>query len=274
VVEFDNLTTDLIPHKSLCTSLTSEYMSGRILGQSKTAEVGTRALFLSSGNNVEPVRDMTRRVITIKLDPQCETPATREFNKNPVGEVRNNRGQYISAALTIVRAWIVAGKPKTEVKSLNSYAEWSELGRQPLLWLGLDDPATSVFETMAHDPDREELGAFLEVWEHRYKRCATSVKAVAEDCLKWPDLKEVLPEFAVERDGTINKKKLGWWLKRHAGRVVNGLRLIPDDSVKTNSARWKIEEIKNESVLSVLSVFKPTITNFGKEEKRLCVGEI
>jgi len=51
VVEFDNLTTDLIPHKSLCTILTSEFISGRILGQSKTAEVGTRTLFLSSGNN-------------------------------------------------------------------------------------------------------------------------------------------------------------------------------------------------------------------------------
>lgn len=45
VVEFDNLTGDLVAHKSLCTALTSEFMSGRILGVSKTATVGTRALF-------------------------------------------------------------------------------------------------------------------------------------------------------------------------------------------------------------------------------------
>ena len=44
VIEFDNLTSDLLPHKSLCTALTSENISGRILGQSKTAEVGTRSL--------------------------------------------------------------------------------------------------------------------------------------------------------------------------------------------------------------------------------------
>lgn len=248
VIEFDNLTTDLIPHKSLCTALTSENMSGRILGQSKTAEVGTRALFLSSGNNVEPVRDMTRRVVTIKLDPQCETPATREFNKNPVAEVHSKRGEFISAALTIVRAWLVAGRPKTEVKALNSYAEWSELCRQPLLWLDLADPAASVFETMAHDPDREELAAFLEVWEQRYGKYATAIKRVVADCALWADLKEVLPDLAIERDGTINKRKLGWWLKRHSGRVVNGLRLVVDGGFKTNSVRWKIEKIENESV--------------------------
>jgi len=267
VIEFDNLTTDLIPHKSLCTALTSENVSGRILGQSKTAEVGTRSLFLSSGNNVEPVRDMTRRVVTIRLDPQCETPATREFIKNPVGDVHKNRGHFISAALTIVRAWVVAGKPKTEVKPLNSYGEWSELCRQPLLWLGLDDPAQCVFETMAHDPDREELASFLDVWEHRYGTYATTVKKVVEDCAGWADLKEVLPDLAIERDGTINKRKLGWWIKRHSGRVVNGFRLVVDDSFKTNAVRWKIEKIDTESVFSVLSVLNPSIGEFSRETK-------
>ncbi|SFI46234.1 hypothetical protein [Nitrosomonas sp. Nm34] len=69
VIEFDNLTGDLIPHKSLCTALTSKFIFGRILGQSKTVEVGTRTLFLSSGNNVDPIRDMTRRTVTMYLRP-------------------------------------------------------------------------------------------------------------------------------------------------------------------------------------------------------------
>lgn len=57
MVEFDNLTDDLVAHKSLCTALTSEHMSGRILGVSKTATVNARPLFLSSGNNVDPASD-------------------------------------------------------------------------------------------------------------------------------------------------------------------------------------------------------------------------
>ena len=117
VIEFDNLTGDLVAHKSLCTALTSEHMSGRILGVSKTATVSTRALFLSSGNNVGPVQDMTRRCITIHLDPGCEVPAARSFKRPElVRDVLRERGRYVSAALTIVRAWIVAGRPKARLQ--------------------------------------------------------------------------------------------------------------------------------------------------------------
>ncbi|MDP1926695.1 MAG: hypothetical protein Q8K57_18140, partial [Thiobacillus sp.] len=133
VIEFDNLTGDLVAHKSLCTVLTSEFMSGRILGVSKTATVSTRALFLSSGNNVGPIQDMTRRCLSIRLDPGCETPAARSFTRpDLVRDVLRERGRYVSATLTIVRAWIVAGKPETICKSLAGYGDWSDLCRQPL----------------------------------------------------------------------------------------------------------------------------------------------
>lgn len=241
VVEFDNLTCDLMPHNSLCTVLTSEYVRGRILGQSMTTEVGTRAMFLSSGNNVEPVRDMTRRTVSIKLDPKCETPATRDFKNNPVGEVRNKRAQYISYALTIIRAWIVAGKPKTEVKPLNSYEGWSELCRHPLLWLGFDDPATGVFETMAHDPDREDLGNFLGVCFEIYDTRPFKVADLVWGSAVQPNLKEVMPDFCIERDGRFNNKRLGRWIKRQNGRIVNGLCLRQDTRVTGNVVQWRVE---------------------------------
>ena len=41
LIKFDNLTGDLVAHKSQCTALTSGYMSGRILGVSKTATVSS-----------------------------------------------------------------------------------------------------------------------------------------------------------------------------------------------------------------------------------------
>lgn len=146
VIEFDNLTTDLLAHKTLCTALTSEYINGRILGISKTAVVSTRALFLSSGNNVSPIKDMSRRCITINLDPKVETPAARTFSRpNLLPEVLKNREVYVSAALTIIMAWIAAGKPMQECKTIANYNDWSTLCRQPLLWLGCPDPTKSLF---------------------------------------------------------------------------------------------------------------------------------
>jgi hypothetical protein len=258
VIEFDNLTGDLLAHKSLCTALTSEFMSGRILGVSKTATVGTRVLFLSSGNNVGPVQDMTRRCLTIHLNPGCETPAARSFKRpDLVWEVQRERGRYVSAAMTIVRAWLVAGRPKTNCRPLAGYADWSNLCRQPLLWLGCADPAVSVFMAMAEDPDRETLGRLLRSWQAVFARAPAMVRDAVKQATipqqEHQELGEVLRDIADER-GAINRRKLGWWIKRHSGRIVDG-RCFVRASGNRSAEAWKVEVV--ESVLPVSSVSIP-----------------
>ena len=141
VLFFDNLTSDLYPHKYLCSAITSETLTGRVLGESRTATVGTKTLILANGNNVTPVGDMTRRVVPICIDTKEEIPASRIFkNPNLLQQVRESREHYVSCALTIISAWINTGKPHTECPNLNSFEKWSEWCRQPLLWLGLPDP--------------------------------------------------------------------------------------------------------------------------------------
>jgi hypothetical protein len=243
-IEFDNLTGDLVAHKSLCTVLTSEHMSGRILGVSKTATVNTRALFLSSGNNVGPVQDMTLRCITIHLDPGCEVPAACSFTRpDLVRDVLQQRGRYVSAALTIVRAWIGAGQPKTECKSLAGFGDWSDLCRQPLLWLGLADPTDSVFKAMAEDPDHETLGRILTAWQDVFGKTAAMVRDAVKHASSFGDehveLREVLRDIADER-GEINRRKLGWWIRRHAGRIVDGRRFVRG-SGNRSAETWQVE---------------------------------
>lgn len=244
VIEFDNLTGDLVAHKSLCTVLTAEFMSGRILGVSKIATVSTRALFLSSGNNVGPMQDMTRRCITIHLSPQCEVPAARSFTRPElVREVLRERGRYVSAALTIVRAWIAAGQPKTACKSLVSYGDWSDLCRQPLLWLGCADPTASAFEAMAEDPDRETLARLLGAWKAVFGKSSAMVRDAVSQALlvQNEELREVLHDIADER-GEINRRKLGRWIKRHAGRIVDGLRFVRADGSRSAES-WQVESV-------------------------------
>jgi len=259
VVEFDNLTGDLVAHKSLCTVLTSEFMSGRILGVSKTATVSTRTLFLSSGNNVGPVQDMTRRCISIRLDPGCETPAARSFTRpDLVRDVLRERGRYVSAALTIVRAWIVAGSPKTTCKSLAGYGDWSDLCRQPLLWLKCADPTVSVFEAMSEDPDRETLGRLLTAWQSVFGKTPAMVRDAVKHALasfdEHVELREVLRDIADER-GEINRRKLGWWIRRHSGRIVDGRRFVRSSGNRSAEA-WQVEV--SESVLPVSPVSIPS----------------
>ena len=68
-----------------------------------------------------------------------------------------------------------------------------------------------------------------------------------------PDLGEVLRDIADER-GEINRRKLGWWIKRHAGRIVDGRRFVRASGNRSAEA-WKVEIV--ESVLPVSSVSIP-----------------
>lgn len=272
VLCFDNLTSDLFPHKSLCSALTEEFITGRILGISKTATVGTRALFLSSGNNVDPVKDMARRCVTIRLDPACETPATRDFKGNPLATVRGDRARYVSLALTIIRAWITAERPTTVCKSLGSFEGWTEWVRQPLLWLDLADPATSVFDGMATDPDRETLGRLLQaIYKIRGNR-PTMIREIIQAAQEFgkgsvhTDLREVIMEIADER-GVINRGRLGWWITRHAGKIVDGLKFEKASGAR-NAAQWKVVSIPSVSSVSS-GIYRPTaksVSSDGGEE--------
>ncbi|MDO9277680.1 MAG: hypothetical protein Q7U05_03845 [Polaromonas sp.] len=251
-VIFDNLTSDLIPFKSLCSALTEESLTGRILGVSKTATVGTRSLFLSSGNNVDAVKDMARRCITINIDPQVETPATRQFKSDPLASVRLDRAHFVSLALTVVRAWIMSDAEVLPCKPLASYGQWSSWVRQPLLWLGFPDPAERVFEQLAQDPDRETLGRLLHVWSKAFGNEPTMIRSASSAAVFNVELMETLREVAEER-GLINNRRLGRWIARHAGRIVDGLR-FERASGTTSAERWIAK-----SVMSVKAVSFPEL---------------
>lgn len=246
VIVFDNLTTDIVPFKKLCSTLTEEEISGRVLGASKMLAVSTRAMILSSGNNVGAVADMPRRCVTINLDAKEELPATRRFTRpDLLDDLRRDRSQYVRAAITIVKAWMHAGSPRADVLPLGSFGAWSDRCRQSLLWLGLQDPAQSVFTAMEQDPDRERLRLLLDAWTDKFAAAPVRVR----DLITWArglepecgEIKELLVEAAGERD-TINNRRLGWWLKRHVGQVAGGLR-IERAARKGNVEAWSVTKV-------------------------------
>jgi hypothetical protein len=178
-------------------------------------------------------------------------PAARSFKRpNLVREVLSERGRYVSAALTIVRAWIAAGSPRNVCKHLAGYDDWSELCRQPLLWLGLPDPAESLFEAIAEDPDRETLDRFLTAWHADFGSAPTMVRDVVARAVVAPawqnvELRDVIQDIAGER-GEVNRRRLGRYVSRNVGRIVNGRRF---KRAKGNSGAeaWQVELVSQVS---------------------------
>ncbi|MGZ8907613.1 MAG: hypothetical protein ACXW1U_18050 [Methylobacter sp.] len=208
---------------------------------------------------------MTRRCLTIHLAPECEVPAARTFQRpDLVRDVLRERGRFVSAALTIVRAWIIAGRPMTPCKSLVSYGDWSDLCRQPLLWLGSADPTDSVFEAMAEDPDRETLHRLLLAWQSVFGKTPAMVRDAVKQASLFHDdpaeLREVLHDIADER-GDINRRKLGWWIRRHAGRIVDGLRFVRASGNRSAEA-WRVESVLPVSPVSARPNAKTVTDDF------------
>ena len=245
VVEFDDMDTDWIPHGTIKRMLTAEQITDRILGVSKTATVSTRTLFLGSGNNVGPIRDLLRRVLTIHIDPRCSTPATMTYKGFPVVKVRHRRGKYVAAVLTIIQAWRKAGMPHAAADSIVTFGgAWSDYCRYPLMWLGQPDPATALLEQVRHDPDGDALSGLMTEWRAVFGSAATTVRKAVETAIcNPPNLLDAMREFPVEERGEINRSKLGWLLKKKANRIVGGYEFQQAEA--DGRTAWRVVAVKS-----------------------------
>ena len=77
-----------------------------------------------------------------------------------------------------------------------------------------------------------------------------AVKLVETNRSEHQELDQVLRDIAEER-GQINRRKLGWWIRRHVGQIVNGLRFVRSSGSRSAEG-WQVEEV--ESVSPVLPV--------------------
>lgn len=259
VISIDNLEQPL-GGELLCTCLTQPIMKIRVLGLSLNVEVPSIAAMFATGNNMTIMGDMTRRTLVCTVDPGCERPELREFEFDPVAMVAQDRGKYIAAVLTILRAYVVAGFPDRP-RTLGSFEDWSDHVRGALLWLGEADPIETMEQARESDPKlsalRAVIGAWSDVLGHDQQVTAASLIKTATAVssatfggapeYQHDELREALLTVAgVGASGAITSRSLGKWLKAHSGRVVNGLRIIICHDDGHNATRYRLEKVKSE----------------------------
>jgi putative DNA primase/helicase len=229
MIAIDNLNGEL-RGDALCQMIERPVVDVRPLGSSRLVRIASRATLFATGNNIVLVGDLIRRVLLCSLDPNMERPELRQFKGNPFDTVLADRGLYIAAALTVVRAYRAAGCPDT-LPSLASFRDWSRLVRSALVWLGRADPVQTMDAARAEDPEldamRRVFAALHDVIGLDRPHTAGQLKERAEqpgmNGPVNPDLNEALLSVAFGMDG-INSRKLGAWLGRHRDRVVDGCK--------------------------------------------------
>ena len=163
----------------LCQTLTQTSLKVRILGKSLNAEVPSNAAIFATGNNLTFEGDMTRRAIRATLDAGVERPELRAFDRDPVATVTAQRGDYVTAGLTILRAYHIAGRPQQRAP-LGSFTDWSRWVRDALIWLGEADPCDTMEEMRGADPKLEALAAVLEEWRSMIGFTPFTVREIIE----------------------------------------------------------------------------------------------
>ncbi len=224
IISIDNV-THILRSDQLCQMLTQDEVQVRVLGASKNVRVPSTALICATGNNLSIHGDLNRRVIRIRLDAQCERPDERSFKFDACEMALRKRPELVAAALTIVRAYLVAGTPD-RAAPMGSFEDWSDTVRSSLIWLGMGDCRGNVELMRADDPEKAELAdiiAALPIGEFTARQVAA--KAVCET-----DLRETFESF-IGRNGTFSTKALGRYLARHHGTRIGGrwIERVRDD---------------------------------------------
>jgi putative DNA primase/helicase len=252
IISIDNVNGEL-RGDALCQIIERPIVDVRVLGFSKLVRIEGRTTIFATGNNLVLVGDIVRRVVLCSLDSNLERPELREFKGNPVDTVLADRGRYIAAALTVVRAYHAAGCPNA-LPPLASFEDWSRLVRSALVWLGRADPVATMETARMEDPELDALrsvfAAWLEAIGPNRPQTAGQLKETAErklssdygdptGALAYPELYEALMTVAYGGGG-IDARKLGRWLGRYKGRIVNGTKLVGKTDGHTKQVLWHL----------------------------------
>lgn len=215
--------------------LTSSTWSDRVLGASDAPPIAVTSCWWATGNNLEPHGDTVRRVLPVRLDVREERPQERTGFKleNIEAHALEHRSELLSAALTILRAYHVAGRPAQRLPSWGSFEAWSEIVRAALVWVGLTDP----FETQRraqlewNDVDTTAHEFWIGVIEASDGTPESiAATANAKDASGILGARESITPFALRR-----------FVGRFVDRVRRGLRIRRE--VDPSATRYYVERI-------------------------------
>jgi hypothetical protein len=261
VVLLDDVTGSL-GSDVLAAALTATTWEDRLLGRTEMIRLPLEVVWLATGNNLGFQRTLGRRVVPIDLDAKTEHPEDRTAFTYPdlLGHVTEIRPQLVTAALTLLRAFAVAGRPQHGKAKLGSFERWDDQIRSCVIWAKLADPAATDDPEHGRgriraqaDDDVEDLAAVLAELHRAFKTAkdwtAKQAWATRETDA---DLRAAIDAaLPVGRDRDRPKqptlKAFRYLLRSVVNRPVQGYtlsRVTDPDDPDAREKRWIIQAVK------------------------------
>ena len=253
IVLIDNI-TGRFGDATLDRALTATTWQDRLLGANVQVELPLAVTWYATGNNVLLGADTTRRCLHIRLESPEESPEERVEFRHPrlLEWIARERGRILPAALTLLRAYWVAGRPRQTLPGWGSFESWSDIVRQCIVWLGLPDPAETREDLRATaDVEAEALSALVLGLEDLLAEPGLRGEATAGEILQaldkapsaHPGLREALTELVPRlAPGELpTSRQLGYLLRKYQDRCVQGVSLRKTRTVKRVGGYWSAQ---------------------------------
>ncbi|QXE36181.1 hypothetical protein KQY30_19985 [Streptomyces sp. GMY02] len=234
VVVFDNLPNGFVLKTPILSALlTGEHWGDRILGATGKVTMRNDRLWIATGNALRTGGDNRRRVLWVRLDPDCPDPDQRDGFR--IGDLRPwlraNASTLVAALVTLVRAWLAAGAPTIRVRK-GDYSEWASMMAGLLHYLGVDGWMANGADAGNQDDEQQEWALFLEMWRETYGAEPLATGAVIKG----------LPNHVPRKgDEPPSANQLGIWLKARQGRYfgTHKVVMVVDSHRKQNL--WRVD---------------------------------
>ena len=274
IVVVDNVIA-MLKSAKLSQMLTARTWSDRMLGLSKMLSLPQTAAWFATGNNIQLGGDIARRAYWIRLDAAIAQPWLRTVFRHPdlMKWVHEHRSELLSMLLTMVRAWIVAGKPKGTAPRIGSFEDWSKTIGGILTYAGVEGFLENAAELYASaDQETGQWDLFLEQWQnlHRDNKITAAVlkTELTDPHLVYRSLQNEMPEeIIIATDKTKRGAvALGQVLRRRAEQVFpSGRKIVATLDKHTKATWWSVVSTSTPDEAEVAEVEqKPQSTASGQ----------
>ncbi len=196
---------------------------GRPLGSSDEREVQHLTQWVLTTNNGSFTEDMIGRLVTIRIDWKLERPDlidTSGFRHPDIKDyTMKNRAALLSALLSLVRAWVKAGRPPPACPAKGSYEMWRLVTGGILQHAGFTGFLEGVSASRA---EIDEWRAIVAVWAQAHGEGRVRLAKLAEMC----DSRDLAQGEMGSGGDHARLIRLGAALRARAGQVFevdNGL---------------------------------------------------
>ena len=190
-----------------------------------------KTVWVATGNNPRLSGEIMRRSVRIRMDAGVEHPEDREgFRHDDLDAwVEAHRGELVWAALTLARAWIVAGaKPGTD--RLGSFEGWCACLGGILKHAGISGFLGNLEALRdSAQSEHESMAAFLEAWYGFH----------AEKPVKTRDVGHPAEVLNIDWASAKGRLALGKLLAQHRDRRYGDL-ILRKKGASGGSAVWQV----------------------------------